>query len=488
MMSIIDYGRSEPAFDTEYFPSDEYDNYWTSDKRADDPDLAIMLFANDGFLRAMNIDDMHAYVRCVNNFSREKELPDIGSYNDNQDGTVIDDGTGLMWMQKTADINNDNIITNLVYPSGDLIPWGDAMQWCEDSNFAGYSDWRLPNIKELGSLIDIKRYNPAINSYFQCQTDNGYVSSTTSTSWPSYVLYAYFNNGGIYSGLRNNGCTIDEIGGYYVRCVRGGLPSVPLTVIKDGYGKGTVISNPDGIGCNEFCDEDSYPYDMGSQVTLTAETNELNSFASWLGACQGSSETCTITMDESKEVKALFMKAHEVEVSVSTEQDYPISFNDFLVKVWNLGGAEGGTGSFQVKVTYTAGESDADDWSWSCGDIPEGSSCEKTKSESNLAEFTISLKPYSFVNLKGTFTASNNDFNAMTVAAQSYYEDDTPDNNQSSLTLHLDPAYLPKPENITLLREVSTDAAKKILSFSLMDDKATTLTDAAILIMIVIKN
>ncbi len=379
-----------------------------------------MLFASNGLPHAMNTDDMHAYVRCVNIFFTEEELPTIGSYEDNQDGTVTDNGTGLIWMQDTADINNDNTITNSVYPYGDLTPWGDAMQWCEDSNFAGYSDWRLPNIKELASLIDMKRYNPAINSsFFQCQTDNGYVSSTTDTSRPISILYASSSTGGIWSYLRNNGCTVSEIGGYYVRCVRGGLPWVNLSIVKDGYGKGTVISSLSGIECNEFCNEKSENYAMKSKVTLTAIPRDDSVFISWFGECQGSSETCTVTMDESKKVKALFLtKAPDVEVDVSSyHKDYPTNYNDFLIKVLNFGGKEEGTGSFKVKVTYTAGESDANNWTWNCGDIPEGSSCKKTISENNIAEFTMSLQPYNFINLKGRFTAINNSFNAMTIAA-----------------------------------------------------------------------
>ena len=472
MMSIVDYGRFEPVFDTNFFSSEKYDSYWTSDKQADNPDLAIMLFASDGLPHAMNTDDMHAYVRCVNNFFTQEELPTIGSYEDNQDGTVTDNGTSLMWMQDTADINNDNTITNLVYPYGDLIPWGDAMKWCEDSNFAGYSDWRLPNIKELASLIDMKRYNPAINSsFFQCQTDNGYVCSTTDTSRQISILYASFSTGGIWSYLRNNGCTVSEIGGYtvseiggyYVRCVRGGLPWVNLSIVKDGYGKGTVISSPSGIECNEFCDRDSENYAMRSKVTLTAIPRDDSVFISWFGACQGSSETCTVTMDESKKVEAIFlMKAPDVEVDVSSyHKDYITNYNDFLIKVLNFGAKKEGTGSFKVKVTYTAGESDENNWTWNCGDIPKGSSCEKTLSENNIAEFTMSLQPYNFINLKGRFTAINNSFNAMTIAAQSDYQDDTPDNNQDSLTLHIDPAYLPKPENATLLRGVTTGAENR---------------------------
>lgn len=73
--------------------------------------------------------------------------PDYG-YNDfvdNGDGTITDQATGLMWMQ--AD-------------SGEGMDWGDALAWAQVKNaeeLLGYSDWRVPNAKELQSIVDYRR-------------------------------------------------------------------------------------------------------------------------------------------------------------------------------------------------------------------------------------------------------------------------------------------------------------------------------------------
>lgn len=78
-------------------------------------------------------------------------------YVDNGNNTITDDSTGLQWMK------ND---------SAQGMIWLDALEYCEELNFAGYDDWRLPNAKELQSIVDYTRSpdttnSPAIDSIFQ---------------------------------------------------------------------------------------------------------------------------------------------------------------------------------------------------------------------------------------------------------------------------------------------------------------------------------
>jgi len=72
-------------------------------------------------------------------------------FEDNGDGTITDEATGLMWM--TADSG--------FFKAGDVsngtLNWEDAMAWSERLTFAGHSDWRLPNAKELQSIVDYNR-------------------------------------------------------------------------------------------------------------------------------------------------------------------------------------------------------------------------------------------------------------------------------------------------------------------------------------------
>jgi len=71
---------------------------------------------------------------------------------DNNDGTIIDKATGLMWSK------NDN---------GKGINWKDALAWVQKmnkKNYLGHNDWRLPNAKELQSIVDYTRSPSTSNS------------------------------------------------------------------------------------------------------------------------------------------------------------------------------------------------------------------------------------------------------------------------------------------------------------------------------------
>ena len=66
-------------------------------------------------------------------------------FTDNGDGTITDNATGLMWSQSD---------------SGMELDWEEALAWAEQKNAEnclGYSDWRLPNAKELQSIVDYTR-------------------------------------------------------------------------------------------------------------------------------------------------------------------------------------------------------------------------------------------------------------------------------------------------------------------------------------------
>lgn len=77
--------------------------------------------------------------------------PEYGrnSFADNGDGTFTDVATGLIWMQ--AD-------------SGAGMDWEDALAYCESASAAGYKDWRLPDIKELQSIVEYSRSPATSNS------------------------------------------------------------------------------------------------------------------------------------------------------------------------------------------------------------------------------------------------------------------------------------------------------------------------------------
>jgi hypothetical protein len=76
----------------------------------------------------------------------------VNDFKDNGAGTITDNATGLMWSQDD---------------SGQGMNWEDALAWVQqknDENYLGYSDWRLPNAKEMQSILDYSRAPDATNS------------------------------------------------------------------------------------------------------------------------------------------------------------------------------------------------------------------------------------------------------------------------------------------------------------------------------------
>ncbi|MGZ0654982.1 Lcl C-terminal domain-containing protein [Coraliomargarita sp. W4R53] len=82
------------------------------------------------------------YVRGHSNYG-------INQFRNNLDGTITDAATGLTWMQTD---------------SGQGLDWPSALKYAEKMEHAGYTDWRLPNAKELHSIIDYSRSPDATDS------------------------------------------------------------------------------------------------------------------------------------------------------------------------------------------------------------------------------------------------------------------------------------------------------------------------------------
>jgi len=77
------------------------------------------------------------------------------SYTDNNDGTVSDNVTGLMW-QQSPDTDGDSDID-----AADKLTYDEAVAGASAQTTGGYRDWRLPTIKELYSLIDFSGIDPS---------------------------------------------------------------------------------------------------------------------------------------------------------------------------------------------------------------------------------------------------------------------------------------------------------------------------------------
>lgn len=109
---------------------------------------------------------------------------------DNEDGTITDNCTGLMWKQMHLG----------------SMTWQDALNSCNSSEFADYEDWRLPNVKELQSLIDYGQDGPALPSghpFINVQSDL-YWTSTSVYDNPTEAWYQGMSSGDVTNGPKSH--------------------------------------------------------------------------------------------------------------------------------------------------------------------------------------------------------------------------------------------------------------------------------------------
>lgn len=144
-----DTGAGERLIDAQYWSSTEY----VSLTMNHDATVFGVNFA-DGRIKGYPKDTgpggapMRQFVRYV----RGNTNYGVNNFVDNGDGTVSDLATGLMWMKTD---------------SGGGMNWEDALAWVQqknDNNFLEYNDWRLPNAKELQSIVDYTKSPATTNS------------------------------------------------------------------------------------------------------------------------------------------------------------------------------------------------------------------------------------------------------------------------------------------------------------------------------------
>lgn len=113
--------------------------------------------------------------------------------------TVVDSRTSLMWQRDVA--------------PNTALTWLEALAYCDGLSLAGYSDWRLPTIKELATIIDESLMLPAVEAQVFSGL-NGYEtwSSTPMASAPQFAWSMHLGFGLTVPQSTSNG--------YRARCVR----------------------------------------------------------------------------------------------------------------------------------------------------------------------------------------------------------------------------------------------------------------------------
>ncbi|OHB28609.1 MAG: hypothetical protein A2X84_08990 [Desulfuromonadaceae bacterium GWC2_58_13] len=138
-------------------------------------------------------------------------------FTDHEDGTVTDTGTGLTW-KVCSEGQSYNVSGGGCDSAAATYPWQGALQQAAAVNvasFAGQSDWRLPNQKELNSIIERQCIDPAINlEVFPSTPSDSFRTASPYAGSTDSAWLVYFYNG--YGFPYGNSYY------YFVRLVRGG--------------------------------------------------------------------------------------------------------------------------------------------------------------------------------------------------------------------------------------------------------------------------
>ena len=125
-------------------------------------------------------------------------------YIDHGNGTATDNSTGLMWTRDTQQIPG-------------RLAWHEALNACDNLSYAGHDNWRLPQVKELQSLIDYGRENlPGL------PTENPFINVQSWYYWSSTANTFITNSAWSVDMHYGHPWYHDKSYDFYVWCVRGG--------------------------------------------------------------------------------------------------------------------------------------------------------------------------------------------------------------------------------------------------------------------------
>jgi hypothetical protein len=145
------------------------------------------------------------------------------TYTDNSDGTVTDENTKLMWQKEDDDIKRGQ---------------EDSVIYCEDLLLDGYTDWRVPDLQELYSIVNLGKSIPVIDEEFFPNTNFSFWSSSVASEFAYGKGYAWF------ADFFGGNISAENTGNYhYVRCVRGKQNTTDIT----DNGDGTVTNSVTGL-------------------------------------------------------------------------------------------------------------------------------------------------------------------------------------------------------------------------------------------------
>ena len=266
--SILDYGEYRPSIDNFLYSEGflfAWDYYWSSSSNVLSEAWAVNL-ANGYVSSGTNTTE--TYLRCVRGLERE-----IHTFSSKEtlsgDTVVTDDVTGLQWTKG--------------HVSG--ATWKEALKYCQDLTYAGYSDWRLPNINELKSIVTRDQVEPSSN--FPDMISDWVWSSSSLVNSNEKAWGLNFSKGSVNYGLKTsssnamciaNGivreCEPEETG--TMSCGYNGNGVLPVTCVDGFWEIDGECADPDECENDETRNIDCGMNNRGTQSQICFNGEWIN--------------------------------------------------------------------------------------------------------------------------------------------------------------------------------------------------------------------
>jgi len=148
------------------------------------------------------------------------------SYTDLGDGTIKDNNTGLIWEKKSDDGSIHDKDTTYTFANAFAV----HIAGLNTANFAGHNDWRLPNVKELESILNYENANPSVSTEFNAACVPGCtVLNCSCTGFSGLYTWSSTNQAANGTGAWGVGFAVGDTNNllktsaFFARAVRGGL-------------------------------------------------------------------------------------------------------------------------------------------------------------------------------------------------------------------------------------------------------------------------
>ncbi|HSA33393.1 MAG TPA: DUF1566 domain-containing protein [bacterium] len=181
--SIVDYGRYNSSIDTVAFPDTPSADHWSSLVRADNAEYAWSVSFDYGYVRRRSIYNIDYSARCVRGDPLPASAFTVSTVNEKV--IVTDTVIGLIWTKEC----------------GGPVNWQNALSHCENSDYAGHTDWRLPNINELRTLVDRELFSPA-SAFPDMPAEGWFWSSSSHASLTNYAWGVGIDTGGVFNSSK----------------------------------------------------------------------------------------------------------------------------------------------------------------------------------------------------------------------------------------------------------------------------------------------